>query len=90
VGRHANPHIRIRAVTKVTSLPDSLDIHVADNETILEAALRSGVPLAHAIDPREDGTPPGFEIVGDVSKNKSNLIVCDRRIHAGYLWLALE
>ena len=35
-------------MAKVTSLPDNLDIDVAADETLLEAALRSGVPLAHA------------------------------------------
>jgi class 3 adenylate cyclase/nitrite reductase/ring-hydroxylating ferredoxin subunit len=33
---------------KVTSLPDNIDIEVADGETLLEAALRSGIPWAHA------------------------------------------
>ena len=35
-------------MTKVTALPDSVDFDVAVNETLLEAALRSGVPFAHA------------------------------------------
>jgi class 3 adenylate cyclase/nitrite reductase/ring-hydroxylating ferredoxin subunit len=33
---------------KVTSLPDKVDIEVSAGETLLEAALRSGVPFAHA------------------------------------------
>lgn len=33
---------------KVTSLPDNVDIEVREGESVLEAALRSGVPLAHA------------------------------------------
>ena len=33
---------------KVTSLPDGVDIHVASDETLLEAALRTGVAFAHA------------------------------------------
>ncbi len=35
-------------MAKVTSLPDNVEIDVADGETLLEAALRSGVPLTHA------------------------------------------
>ena len=35
-------------MTKVTALPDRVDFDVAANETLLEAALRSGVPFAHA------------------------------------------
>ena len=35
-------------MVKVTSLPDKIDIDVAAGETLLEAALRSGVPFAHA------------------------------------------
>jgi len=33
---------------KVTSLPDNVDFDVNDDETLLEAALRSGVTFAHA------------------------------------------
>lgn len=39
---------------------------------------------------QEDGTPPGFELIGDVSKNRSNLTVYDCRVDDGYLWVALE
>ncbi len=35
-------------MTKVTALPDRVDFDVAADETLLEAALRSGVPFAHA------------------------------------------
>ncbi|WP_274609094.1 adenylate/guanylate cyclase domain-containing protein [Mesorhizobium sp. L-8-10] len=35
-------------MTKVTALPDQTDIEVGADETLLEAALRSGVPFAHA------------------------------------------
>ena len=35
-------------MTKATALPDRVDFDVAANETLLEAALRSGVPFAHA------------------------------------------
>ena len=35
-------------MTKVTALPDQIDFEVAADETLLEAALRSGVPFAHA------------------------------------------
>lgn len=35
-------------MAKVTSLPDNVEIDVADGETLLEAALRAGIPLTHA------------------------------------------
>jgi class 3 adenylate cyclase/nitrite reductase/ring-hydroxylating ferredoxin subunit len=35
-------------MAKVTSLPDNAVIDVADGETLLAAALRSGIPLTHA------------------------------------------
>ncbi len=35
-------------MTKVTSLPDNVDFDVAADETLLQAALRSGVAFAHA------------------------------------------
>ena len=35
-------------MTKVTALPDRVDFDVAADETLLEAALRSGVPFAQA------------------------------------------
>jgi class 3 adenylate cyclase/nitrite reductase/ring-hydroxylating ferredoxin subunit len=35
-------------MTKVIALPDKMDFDVAANETLLDAALRSGVPFAHA------------------------------------------
>ena len=35
-------------MAKVISLPDNVEIDVADGETLLEAALRSGIPLTHA------------------------------------------
>ena len=38
----------------------------------------------------EDGSPPGWEFVGDVSKNQNKLTVYACRIHEGYLWIALE
>ena len=38
----------------------------------------------------EDGTAPGQEHLGDVSKNRAKLTVYPCRIHDGYLWIALE
>ena len=39
---------------------------------------------------QEDGTPPGWEFLGDVSKNRTKLTVYAYRIHDGYLWVALD
>jgi class 3 adenylate cyclase/nitrite reductase/ring-hydroxylating ferredoxin subunit len=38
----------LQEMTKVTALPDKIDFDVAADETVLDAALRSGVPFAHA------------------------------------------
>lgn len=35
-------------MARVTSLPDNVDFDVATGETLLEAALRSGIPVTHA------------------------------------------
>ncbi len=37
-----------------------------------------------------DGTAPGQEILGDLSKNRTKLTVYPCRVHDGYLWIALE
>lgn len=39
---------------------------------------------------QEDGTPPGGEFLGDVSKNRAKLTVYACRVHEGYVWVALE
>ena len=39
---------------------------------------------------QEDGTSPGQEYLGDISKNRTKLTVYATRIHGGYLWIALE
>jgi class 3 adenylate cyclase/nitrite reductase/ring-hydroxylating ferredoxin subunit len=36
----------------------------------------------------EDGLAPGFEFIGDVSKNHDPLIVYPCRLHDGHLWIA--
>jgi class 3 adenylate cyclase/nitrite reductase/ring-hydroxylating ferredoxin subunit len=38
----------------------------------------------------ENGMSPGWEFVGDMSKNPSRLMVYPCYIHQGYLWIALE
>ena len=39
---------------------------------------------------REDGSPPGWEFLGDISKNRTKLSVYPCRIQDGDLWIALE
>lgn len=39
---------------------------------------------------RDDGTSPGQEYLGDVSKNRAGLTVYPCRIHDGHLWIALD
>ena len=38
----------------------------------------------------DDGTAPGFEFLGDVSKKRAKLTVYACRLHDGNLWIALE
>ena len=37
----------------------------------------------------DDGTMPGWEFAGDVSKNRNKLTVYSCRIHDGHVWVAL-
>ncbi|MFQ5566261.1 MAG: Rieske (2Fe-2S) protein, partial [Paracoccaceae bacterium] len=39
---------------------------------------------------QEDGTSPGWEFLGDISKNRMKLTVYPCRIHDGHLWIALD
>lgn len=39
---------------------------------------------------QEDGTSPGWEFLGDISKNRTKLPVYSCRIHDGDLWVALD
>ena len=39
---------------------------------------------------QDDGTSPGWEFLGDISKNKMKLAVYSCRIHDGHLWVALD
>ena len=38
----------------------------------------------------EDGTPPGLEFLGDVSKNRTGLIIYGCRLHDGDLWISIN
>ncbi len=38
----------------------------------------------------ENGTAPGFEFVGDVSKNRRPLVVYPCRVHDGSLWISFQ
>jgi class 3 adenylate cyclase/nitrite reductase/ring-hydroxylating ferredoxin subunit len=38
----------------------------------------------------DDGTPPGFEFLGDVSKNRSSMTIYTCRVHDGHLWISLD
>lgn len=52
-------------MAKVTSLPDNVEIDVADGETLLEAALRSGIPLTHACGGRAKCSTCRIWVLGD-------------------------
>jgi class 3 adenylate cyclase/nitrite reductase/ring-hydroxylating ferredoxin subunit len=52
--------------------------------------LQTGEVRAWATRLQEDGTSPGQEYLGDVSKNRAKLTVYGTRIHEGFLWIALD
>jgi nitrite reductase/ring-hydroxylating ferredoxin subunit len=39
---------------------------------------------------QDDGTSPGWEFLGDLSKNRTKLTVYPCRVHDGDVWIALE
>jgi len=39
---------------------------------------------------QQDGTAPGYEFAGDISKNRSKLIVYPCRKQDGFVWIGLE
>ena len=39
---------------------------------------------------QDDGSPPGWEFLGDVSKNRTKLTIYKTRVHEGSLWIALD
>ena len=39
---------------------------------------------------QEDGTSPGWEFLGDISKNRTKLTIYTCRVQDGHLWIALE
>ena len=39
---------------------------------------------------QEDGTSPGWDFLGDVSKNRAKLTVYSTRIHDSFLWISLD
>ncbi len=52
--------------------------------------LQTGEIKAWCTTLNEDGTAPGFEFIGDVSKNQDPLSLYACRIHDGHLWIALD
>lgn len=52
--------------------------------------LQTGDIREWALTLNEDGTQPGMEHAGDISKNRAKLRIFPSRLHDGYLWIALE
>ena len=52
--------------------------------------LRTGEVRDWAPRLQEDGSPPGWEFLGDISKNRTKLTVYYTRIYDGFLWIALD
>lgn len=52
--------------------------------------LQTGEVRDWAVRLNDDGTSPGWDFLGDISKNQAKLRVYPCRAHDGYLWVALE
>jgi nitrite reductase/ring-hydroxylating ferredoxin subunit len=52
--------------------------------------LQTGEIREWAVKLQEDGTSPGMEFLGDISKNKARLKVYPCRLDDGHLWITLE
>ncbi len=52
--------------------------------------LQTGDVRDWAIRLADDGTSPGWEVLGDISKNRMKLTVYACRVHDGHVWIALE
>ncbi len=52
--------------------------------------LQTGDVREWAIKLQEDGTSPGWEFLGDISKNRTKLTVYACGVRDGHLWIALE
>lgn len=70
-----------------STITDDLGVVCRWHESCFD--LQTGEIRDWALTLNEDGLAPGFEFVGDVSKNHDRLIVYPCRIHDGHLWIAI-
>lgn len=97
---NACPHLKLplyeRRVTAESDLPLPRDSIITDDLGIVCRwhqscfDLQSGEIRTWCAALNEDGTPPGFEFIGDVSKNRSTLAVYACRVYDGCLWISFD
>jgi nitrite reductase/ring-hydroxylating ferredoxin subunit len=98
---NACPHLHLpffarRAAAEGSKVPVPADSTITDDLGIVCRwhqscfDLQTGDIREWAATLKEDGTAPGQEHLGDVSKNQMKLTVYPCRIHDGHLWIALE
>ena len=98
---NACPHLKLpfyerRSVTDRGELPVPAESTVTDDLGLVcrwhESCfdLQTGDIRHWCTKLNEDGTPPGFEFIGDVSKNRDMLTVYSCRIYDGHLWISMD
>jgi class 3 adenylate cyclase/nitrite reductase/ring-hydroxylating ferredoxin subunit len=96
---NACPHLHLpffetRALAEGADTPVSINSTITDDRGVVCRwhhscfDLQTGEVRDWATRLQEDGTSPGQEYLGDVSKNRAKLRVYPCRIHDGHLWIA--
>ena len=97
---NACPHLKLpfyeRRITAEGELPLPRDSTITDDlglvcrwhQTCFD--LQTGEIRAWCAALNDDGTPPGFEFIGDVSKNRDSLSPYACRVHDGFLWISFD
>jgi nitrite reductase/ring-hydroxylating ferredoxin subunit len=97
---NACPHLKLPFYERRTVAEDELP--VARNSTITNDLglvcrwhetcfdLQTGDIRTWCAKLNEDGTAPGFEFVGNVSKNRATLSVYACRVHEGHVWISFD
>jgi len=97
---NACPHLKLpfyeRRITAEGELPLPRDSTITDDlglvcrwhQTCFD--LQTGDIRTWCAALNDDGTPPGFEFIGNVSKNRDTLLPYACRVQDGYLWISFD
>ena len=98
--RNACPHLKLpfyeRRINVAADLPLPSDSIVTDDFSLVCRwhqscfDLQTGEIRSWCAALNADGTPPGFEFIGDVSKNREPLVLFACRLHEGNLWISFD